>query len=83
MRVVTASTGTVTVMVLEPPFSPQEEHGRVTAVSGMAERTLVGQPRAVVLQVEVVVQDVMPPAQESQTTTYTTTAHVSIVLRAT
>lgn len=56
-------------MVEEPPLGPQDTHGRVTVVSGMVGGVLVGQPQAVVLRVEGVVQLVSPPAQVSQTST--------------
>lgn len=69
VRVVTASTGMVTLMVLGPPLGPQDSHARVTVVNAMIGRTSVEQPQAVVLRVEVMVQVVMPPSQESQTST--------------
>lgn len=59
----------VTVMIEEPPLGQHETHGRVTVVSGMFRRVLVGQPQAVVLRMEVVVQVARPPAQVSQTST--------------
>ena len=62
----------VTVVIEERPPVSQDTHGQVTVVNGMVGKVSGGQPQAVVLRLDVVVQIVSPPPQVPQTSTWTT-----------